>query len=877
MSAEQALGRFRKRPGGMARKERSEHDRSHHGRLPLRVALLALATLGACGGGDVTQILVEIDAAEDVRAMASFVRVRVEVADQGGAFTRAAERGDLTIDVSTERWPRRHVIAPLDGDATRRYRVTAIALDDAFRTLSESRKQSGYVAGETRVLHLFLPGGACLGVTCPEDRTCDAGLCREIPDVPPQLLPRPGEGEMDGGPMDAGMDAGECDTSGLTCEPEGLCETATPTCVDGEARCLRELRAAGDVCRPSAHPQCDPAEVCDGASSSCPPDVLADTGVECDEGYCVEGVCGACEPGVACTTANPCEVGAIECDPETGAPTCVAVRAADAGTICRPARGPCDAEEVCEGMVCPPDAKVAAGMVCRGAAGSCDVAEVCDGTRDECPSDAFVVSGTECRTSQGGCDPAETCTGTSASCPADAVHPDGFVCRPAASDCDLAEVCDGSRRSCPDDAFRPFGTPCGSSQVCDGAGMCVSSSCGAACDTGRACEVGVVDCSGGSPTCVASGLRPAGHVCRPSAGSCDVAEVCSGSAPTCPADAYQPSTTICREAAGTCDVPESCTGTSPSCPSDAFRPSTHVCRAAMGDCDRAETCSGSSAACPPDTFFGSSRVCRPASGLCDQPEACSGTSATCPPDLMRPAGFVCRPGAHPTCDFDETCNGTSARCPDDEHIEAGEACRLRPLGYDGICGEPLESATPHRCMDLVLSELQIAPEGFIEIYNRFCLAVPLHRCGLVLRSAGVMGDTTHRFEFPAGAMIPGGGFYLVHLGLALGPDVTWPIGASLTGTTGVSVELVCLRQRLDLVGVGNRAPDFEGEPVAFCVGGSVERKAVAASTAATLASGGAHETWGNPHDTDDNAADFVCQTAPFAQSSHSPPEPIGCE
>ncbi len=56
------------------------------------------------------------------------------------------------------------------------------------------------------------------------------------------------------------------------------------------------------------------------------------------------------------------------------------------------------------------------------------------------------------------------------------------------------------------------------------------------------------------------------------------------------------------------------------------------------------------------------------------------------------------------------------------------------------------------------------------------------------------------------------------------------------------------------------------------IGDSMERKANAASTAATLGSGGIDETAGNSEDTYDNDADFVVQNPPNPQNSASPSE-----
>ena len=127
-------------------------------------------------------------------------------------------------------------------------------------------------------------------------------------------------------------DDAECD-DGLACTDDA--------CVD--AACTNEPTAAGTVCRESTG-ACDPGETCDGTSSECPSDLLA-----------------------------------------------------EAGTECRAAADVCDVAESCDGSAadCPADAFAGAGTECRSSTGVCDVSESCDGASAACPSDAF-ADGTVC-------------------------------------------------------------------------------------------------------------------------------------------------------------------------------------------------------------------------------------------------------------------------------------------------------------------------------------------------------------------------------------------------------------------------------------------------------------------------------------------------
>src|SRR2546425_7927501 len=89
-------------------------------------------------------------------------------------------------------------------------------------------------------------------------------------------------------------------------------------------------------------------------------------------------------------------------------------------------------------------------------------------------------------------------------------------------------------------------------------------------DPGEQCDDGNNlngDCCSASCT-----IQPAGTVCRPAAGVCDVAEACDGASPTCPADVFVSAATQCRAAAGVCDVAELCPGNGANCPADAKQP-----------------------------------------------------------------------------------------------------------------------------------------------------------------------------------------------------------------------------------------------------------------------------------------------------------------
>jgi hypothetical protein len=183
-------------------------------------------------------------------------------------------------------------------------------------------------------------------------------------------------------------------------------------------------------------------------------------------------------------------------------------------------------------VTCPTDAFEPGTTVCGPAAGDCDLEELCTGSGPSCPADLKSVA--ECRASADTCDVAEVCDGVSNDCPADAVEPVTTECRASAGVCDLADFCDGVGVACPADAK--------SSALCRGvAGLC---------DIAEFCDAVGNDCP-------ADLVVPASTECRASAGVCDVAELCDGAVATCPADGFEPNGTPCVD--GTvCNGEETC-------------------------------------------------------------------------------------------------------------------------------------------------------------------------------------------------------------------------------------------------------------------------------------------------------------------------------
>lgn len=172
---------------------------------------------------------------------------------------------------------------------------------------------------------------------------------------------------------------------------------------------------------------------------------------------------------------------------------------------------------------------------------------------------------------------------------------------------------------------------------------------------------------------------------------------------------------------------------------------------------------------------------------------------------------------------------------------------------------------------------------FVELYNPTSSSVNLN--GWSVQYASATGSSWQVTNLTGS--IPANGFFLVQEALGAGgtqnlptPDATGSIAmsasngkialvnssAALSGSAPTDGSIV------DMVGFGT-AGAFEGSGAAPAPGNtsSVERKAQSTSTAASLGSG-ADVNLGNGFDSNDNANDFVAQTAINPQNTSSPAE-----
>ena len=157
----------------------------------------------------------------------------------------------------------------------------------------------------------------------------------------------------------------------------------------------------GSVCRGSAG-ECDPQETCNGAITTCPGDAKSPGGTGCtDDGNpCTNDQCDGASP--LCQHPNKsagaaCGSGAdTDCDnPDTcnGAGACQANNEVN-GTTCTADSSPCTLDQCSAGVCAHPAGN--GGTVCRPAAGECDLQEICSGASPTCPADAKQPDGTAC-------------------------------------------------------------------------------------------------------------------------------------------------------------------------------------------------------------------------------------------------------------------------------------------------------------------------------------------------------------------------------------------------------------------------------------------------------------------------------------------------
>ena len=198
---------------------------------------------------------------------------------------------------------------------------------------------------------------------------------------------------------------------------------------------------------------------------------------------------------------------------------------------------------------------------------------------------------------------------------------------------------------------------------------------------GEQCDSGTANGTASSCCQADCTLRPAGEVCRPAAGVCDVPEHCDGLRPSCPLDGFAPQTSLCRRSEGSCDKDDFCTGVQPDCP-DQMK------RLGMPCGDPGDVCNGVDKHCPFNCGNGTTEP--------ELNEECD--------DGNRALGDACRPDCtaercgdgirdpQEQCDGDLACTLTCRfACQTDVDCDRDSRCTRR-LCENGQCGTELSCA-----------------------------------------------------------------------------------------------------------------------------------------------------------------------------------------
>ena len=173
-----------------------------------------------------------------------------------------------------------------------------------------SRRATGEFACEVRVV------AAEEDVVCRDAiGECDVSeLCDGAgPECPDDLLMPIGTSCGTGEPTFCIDGRCEICVDGADCVPgvpaTALCAAGRLSCADGVPRCdpvPGEVAGIDRVCRPSGG-ACDPAEMCDGVSTECPPDAQAAEGSPCGVGVCSDmGECVECQSSLDCDDGLEC-------------------------------------------------------------------------------------------------------------------------------------------------------------------------------------------------------------------------------------------------------------------------------------------------------------------------------------------------------------------------------------------------------------------------------------------------------------------------------------------------------------------------------------------------------------------------------------------
>jgi hypothetical protein len=201
---------------------------------------------------------------------------------------------------------------------------------------------------------------------------------------------------------------------------------------------------------------------------------------------------------------------------------------------------------------------------------------------------------------------------------------------------------------------------------------------------------------------------------------------------------------------------------------------------------------------------------------------------------------------------------------------------LFAISYCYILVLPIQASLANH---VVISEIQIgsvdADDEFVELYNP--TDSPVEMTGWRLTRRNATGGSTQNLILSLDGIIPAHGYFLIahreYTGQVV-PDLLYSaLSSAMTADNIITLYSDSGSTIVDLVGLGS-ASIAEGSSIGISTNTSetVERKAVAESTANTLLPGGIHEFWGNGEDTENNNMDFVIRLLPNPQNSLSASE-----
>lgn len=218
----------------------------------LRTALLLLASMACAEATTKTQVIIDIDADDELGAAARILELSVTPqAEMDGGLSRTR--------VSASSWPKKLVLAPLGEDADRQYTVQARALDGDDRVLAALSLRSGFRRAEARFVELRLTAG------CREDRAIERSA-RELGRSRDAALVLVGCKHMPD--LDAGVEADASDSARADASETGpdsgdgsMPADAALDANGGALACERDFVPIGDVCQ-AADP-CKRAPLCE--------------------------------------------------------------------------------------------------------------------------------------------------------------------------------------------------------------------------------------------------------------------------------------------------------------------------------------------------------------------------------------------------------------------------------------------------------------------------------------------------------------------------------------------------------------------------------------------------------------------------------------